>query len=260
MNNKLVRVLSIVLSVVMLCSFAVVASAKDTKATGLVPVIVEGLSETLEQDTRLLTSEKSLRAFLESLDYVVFAEGSDAIVSVKDELATENSKWQVAVNDVIVTSAFSDFVVDGDDKVVIFNAAEDAVIVSFDKTELESAGILVFNGTDKNGNTAPVAGLKVVWDDKNFTTDKDGKIYLSKDNLEAGAHTVSVSKLNANKVPAVVRITADAIYVEEVEAEEKEEITKFDEIYKFFYDIFQGFVDVFMFFVTAIGGLLGIGG
>lgn len=260
MNKKLVRVLSVVLSVVMLFSFAVVAGAKDTKARSKVVVRAEGITKYLDSDYMYISGATSLKEILEEIDLdVVFAEDSDAIISVENEEATEFSKWQVAVDGAIVTADFDEYIINEDSNVVVYNAAEDAVVPQIDDSELASTGVLVFNGIDKNGNSAPISGLKVVWDGKNYTTDKDGKIYLSLEQLEKGDHEVSISKVNSNKVPSVIRLAPETtIEVGEIETGNNGELSTFDEIYNFFYDIFKGIIDVWVFYLTEIGKLLGI--
>ncbi len=259
MNKKILRIMSVILSVVMLFGCAVTASAASSKIT----VRVEGLNEYIDSDDQYITSEKTLREVLKAAEVdVVFAEGSDVILSVEGEEATEHSKWQVAVNGAIVNFDIDEYVIDSDSLVVLFNAAEDAVMPQIDDSELSSAGILVFNGIDKNGDTAPIGNLKVVWDDvKTYTTDKDGKIYISENYLAEGEHKIAISKVNGNKVSVIVRLDPDAtVEVEAIEGTDKEETSTFDEIYSFFYDIFKGIVDVWVFFLSAIGGLLGITG
>lgn len=257
MNKKFLRVMGIILSVVMLFSFAVVANA----ATGKVTVRVEGIEGYINSASKYITSARTLKDILKEIDVdVVFADNSDEIISVEGEAATDNSKWHVLVNSAFVTSDFSSYIIDGETVIVLCNAAEDVVCPQIEDGELASSGILTFNGIDKNGDVAPLAGLKVIWDNAtSFTTDKDGKIYIPIEYLEKGDHEIAISKVNADKVPTVVRLAkGETVNVGEIDLEEKEEESSFQGIYDFFYSIFKGIVEVWAFYLSAIAGLLGI--
>ena len=217
MNKKFIRLVSIMLSVMVLFSCALTVSAEEAETPAPVEKVevsirVEGREKTLADKEIKVDKASTLASALEAaaLDVTYTAEG--AIASVKGESTVTSSQWQYAVDGEIKTVAASSYTVDKDIEVILFNATADAVLPSFDAEEIEISGVITFVGTGKAGVKAPIADAEVKWETKSgyatYTTDKDGKIYLPQDVLTKGDHTVEISKKNAYGVPTVVRFDA----------------------------------------------------
>lgn len=217
MNKKFIRLVSIMLSVMVLFSCMLTVSAEEGEAAEPVEKIkvsirVEGLEKTLADKEISVDKGSTVQSILDTaaLDVTYTAEG--AVASVKGESTVTSSQWQYAVDGAIKTDAVSAYIVENDAGIILFNATQDAVIPSFDAEEVEISGVIKFEGTDKTGAKAPIANATVKWETKSgyvtYTTDKDGKIYLPQDVLTKGDHTVEISKTNAYGVPMVVRFDA----------------------------------------------------
>ncbi len=268
MNKKFVRLVSVLLSVMVLfaCAFTVSAEEGTTPAPAEkidVTIRVEGLSKTLADKEIVVDKSSTVKAVIDAANIdVVYAEDSLTIKSVKGESTVTSSQWQYAVDGAIKMDAIDTYKLEDDAEIVLFNASTDAVMPSYNADEVAISGVITFTGTDKAGVVAPISGLTVKWETKSgdikYTTDADGKIYLAQDALNAGKHTVEISKVNAYSVPTVVRFNAGTeIEVPELEDVEKEVKTLFEQIYDFLYSIFKGFVEVWSFYINAIVGLFG---
>ncbi len=268
MNKKFIRLVSIMLSVMVLFSCALTVSAEEAETPAPVEKVevsirVEGREKTLADKEIKVDKASTLASALEAaaLDVTYTAEG--AIASVKGESTVTSSQWQYAVDGTIMSEDVSAYKFADDAEIIVFNATADAVIPSFVAEEIELSGVVTFVGKDKSGATAPIYGAEVKWDTKtgysSYTTDKDGRIYLAQDVLTEGDHTVEIMKKNAYGVPQIVRLEAGTeIEVDEIEEEKKENLTLFEEIYDFFYSIFKGVVEVWTFYINTFLGLFGI--
>ena len=271
MNKKFIRLMSVLLSVMVLFSCAVSASAEEGTEPAPaekidVTVRVEGVDKNLADKEIIVDKNSTVKAVIDaaSLD-VLYAEDGVTIKSVKGEGEKTTSKWQYAVDGVIKTAAVDTCVLEDDAEIILFNATENAVIPSIDAAEVGISGVITFTGLDKNGVSAPIAGAVITWEvglgTKTYTTDKDGKIYLTPDEIKEGKHTVEISKVNEYKVPEVVRFNAgEEVEVEEFKGEYKPPKTLFEEVYDFLYSILKGVVEVWTFYFNAILGLFGFGG
>lgn len=271
MNKKFIRLMSVILSVMVLFSCAVSASAEEGTEPAPaekidVTVRVEGVDKNLADKEIIVDKNSTVKAVIDaaSLD-VLYAEDGVTIKSVKGEGEKTTSKWQYAVDGVIKTAAVDTCVLEDDAEIILFNATENAVIPSIDAAEVGISGVITFTGLDKNGVSAPIAGAVITWEvgfgTKTYTTDKDGKIYLTPDEIKEGKHTVEISKVNEYKVPEVVRFNAgEEVEVEEFKGEYKPPKTLFEEVYDFLYSILKGVVEVWKFYFDAILGLFGFGG
>lgn len=268
MNKKFVRLVSIMLSVMVLFSCVLTVSAEEAETPAPaekieVSIRVEGLEKTLADNEIKVDASSTVKDILDAaaLDVTYTAEG--AVASVKGESTVTSSLWQYAVDGVIMSESVSSYKVEKDAEIILFNATADAVLPSFDAEEIEISGVITFVGTDKTGAKAPIANATVKWETKSgfvsYITDKDGKVYLPQDVLTEGDHTVEISKTNAYNVPTVVRFDAGTeVEVEELEDNAGEVKTLFEEIYDFFYSILKGVVEVWTFYINAILGLFGI--
>lgn len=271
MNKKFTCVISLILSVMMIFACAVTASAEEVttpapEAKIEVEIRVEGLSKTLAETEVKVDKLSTLKAAIDAakLD-VVYAEDGLTIKSVKGEAEVVTSKWQYAVNGVIRTDKLNACVFEKDAEVILYNATEDAVIPSFDATDVATGGVVVFNGTDKNGNVAPIKGATVTWQasllsSSTYTTDSKGRILISNTaELYEGDHDVSIMKTNAYDVPEIVRMDDMEVEVPKLEnSGNSGPKTLFEEIYDFFYSILKGVVEVWGFYINAILGLFGL--
>ncbi len=262
MNKKLVKVLSVVLAVICMFSFAVTGFAAEDSYK--VSIRVEGLEKQLAKKTYNAGANSTIKEIILAcgIDAVLTDDGL-SIKSVKGEETKAASKWQYAVDGKIETAAISDYIVEKNIELVVFNATEDAVMPSFNAEDIATGGIIEFIGLDKNGTEAPIAGATIVWEVKdstqNFKTDEKGKIYLPVDALEKGDHDIQISKVNADEIPTVVRFDNDMeIEVPEVETGSDGQTSFFDQIYNFFVSIFRGVVEVWGFYITEIAKLLNI--
>lgn len=268
MNRKFIRLVSVLLSAMVLFSCVLTVSAEEGETPAPaekieVEIRVEGLEKTLADKEIKVASSSTVKDVLEAaaLDVTYTADG--AIASVKGESTVTTSVWQYAVDGVIKTEAPSSCKVEKDAEIIVFNATADAVIPSFNAEEIEISGVITFVGTGKAGTKAPIANATVKWETKSgfvsYTTDADGKVYLAQDVLTEGDHTVEISKKNSYGVPMVVRFDAGTdIEVDELEDNVSQSKTLFEEIYDFFYSILKGVVEVWGFYLDAILGLFGI--
>ncbi len=266
MNKKFMRVISLILSVMMIFACAVTASADDGAAPAEkieVEIRVEGVSKTLAEKEVKVDKLSTLKAAIDAagLD-VVYAEDGITIKSVKGESEVTTSKWQYAINGVIRTDKLTACVLEKDSEVILYNATEDAVIPSFDATDVAVGGVVVFNGTDKAGNVAPIKGATVKWEKglsfSEYVTDSKGRILISDAaELYAGDHDVEIMKTNAYDVPEIVRMDDMEVEVPELEDVTSETKTFFEEAYDFLYSILKGVVEVWVFYINAIIGLFG---
>ncbi len=268
MNKNFVRLISVLLSVMMFFTCAVATSAEEGTAPAPqekieVSIRVEGLTKTLADKEVVIDKLSTVKAVIDAAGIdVVYAEDLITIKSVKGEAEVATSKWQYAVDGAIKTAAINAYALDKDAEIVLFNATEDAVMPSIVADEIAVSGVIQFNGTDKNGVTAPISGATIKWETKSgnatYTTDKAGKVYLTQAELSKGDHTVEISKLNVYDVPEVVRFDAGTeIEVPEVEDTVNAPKTLFEEIYDLLYSILKGVVEVWKFYINAIIGLFG---
>lgn len=260
MNKKFIRIMSVLLSVMVLFSCAISASAAEKIN---VTVRVEGISKNLADKELVVDKNSTVKEVIDAamLD-VLYAEDGVTIKSVKGEVEKTSSKWQYAVNGAIKTAAVDKTVLEDNAEIILFNATENAVIPSINAEEIELTGVITFTGVDKNGVSAPIANAVITWEvgfgKEEFVTDAKGKIYLTTDYLKKGDHTVEISKVNEYKVPEVVRFNAGTeVTVEEVKVESQPTKTLFEEVYDFFYSILKGVVEVWAFYLNAIAGLFG---
>lgn len=268
MNKKFLKVISFILSVMMIFSCAIVASAE-----GDAPVVterirvrirVEGLTSQLASKDVYVNKSSTVKAVIDGAGLDVFyAPDSLVINSVKSELAVTASKWQYAVDGAIRKEAIDAYTLDKNCEIVLFNASENAVMPSIVADDVASSGVLKINGTDKNGVVAPIADAEITWEtktgDKTFTTDAKGQIYLAEDDVTKGKHDVQIKKCDANNVPVVVRFDKGA----ELEVTDSVEApiggtSIFMQVYNFIYDILKGVIEVWAFYLSEIGKLLGI--
>lgn len=268
MNKKFIKIVSIMLSVMVLFSCMLTVSAEEGETPAPVEKVeveirVEGLEKTLADKEIKVDKASTLSSVLEAaaLDVTYTSEG--AIASVKGESTVTSSQWQYAVDGVIASETAASCKIEKDVEIVLFNATADAVLPSFDAEEIEISGVITFTGTGKGGAKAPIADAEIKWETKSgyvtYKTDKDGKVYLPQDVLTKGDHTMEISKKNAYGVPTVVRFDAGTdVEVEELEDNAGETKTLFEEIYDFFYSILKGVVEVWGFYINAILGLFGI--
>lgn len=274
MNKKFIRILSLVLSVMMLFSCAVVASAEGegTDAPAVtekitVTVRVEGLLKQLAKKNVVIDKSSTVKAVIDAaaVNVVYELDSTTDIYAVKEEVEGTYSEWQYAVDGVIKTDAIDTVRLENNCEIVLYNASPDAVFPAINADELVTTGVILFTGTDKNGAVAPIKDLKVEWETKTgekvFTTDNAGKIYLLEDEFTKGKHDIEISKLNDYNVPAVVRLDKNTeIDVPEFEGGDQTEKTLFEQVYDFLYDILKGVIDVWTFYFKAIIGLFGVGG
>lgn len=269
MNKKIIRLISILLSALVLFSCVITVSAEEAEAPApaekiKVEIRVEGVEKTLADKEIKVDASSTIKDILEAaaLDVTYTADG--AIASVKGENTVTTSVWQYAVDGAIKSEAVSSCKVEKDAEIIVFNATADAVIPSFDAEEIALSGVITFVGTDKSGTKAPIVNATVKWEVDSafvsYTTDKNGRVYLAKDVLTTNEdHTIEIIKKNAYGVPMVVRFDAGTeVSVEELEDNAGEVKTLFEEIYDFFYSIFKGIVEVWGFYINAILGLFGV--
>ncbi len=272
MNKKFMRIISVVLSVMMLfgCVITVSAEGENTETPPAVERItvtvrVEGLSKQLAEKKVSVDKSSTVKTVIDAANIdVVYEENSLVIKSVKGEQALTSTAWQYAVDGTIKTDAIDTFKVEKNCEIVLYNASPDAVYPSINAENVEKDGVITFTGADKNGTVAPIAKATITWETKSgvktFTTDAEGKIYLGVDDITAGKHEVSINKLDEYSRPVVVRLDEGTeIDVPEYEAEDKTTLTLFEQVYNFLYEILKGIIDVWAFYLNAIGGLLGIG-
>lgn len=266
MNKKFLKVISLILSVMMILGCAITASADEgAPETIEVQIRVEGLSSQLLN--RKVTARKSstVKAIIdEAVIGVTYKTDSTEISSVMTEYSVTASKWQFAVDGVIKAESVDAVTVEKDCEIVLFNASPDAVMPSFDASEAASTGRILFEGTDKNGVKAPIADATVNWEtssgEETYKTDAKGYIYLPAEVVTKGNHDVSIQKLNANNVPEVVRFDKGT-QIEITELGEAVDNSKsvFVQIYEFIYDILKGVIEVWIFYFGEIAKLFGIG-
>lgn len=264
MNKKFMRIISVILSVMMIFSCVITASAEETPSTERIKVTVrvEGLSKQLAKVTVFADKSSTVKEIVDAASVKAVYDDSLDIVSVKDEAEKSTSQWQYAVNGAIKTAAIDTVTIEGDAEIVLFNATSDAVMPSINAEDVELTGVITITGTDKNGASAPVADATVTWKInttvKSFVTDAAGKIYLAEADITSGKHDITVSKVNQYNVPVVVRLDEGAeVDVPEFEEGEVTEKTLFEQVYDFLYSIFKGIIEVWVFYITAIGGLFG---
>ncbi len=262
MNKKLVKALSIVLSAMMIFSFSVTGFAASSDVE--VSIRVEGLTKCLAEKEIDVATASTVKDIITAGNIdAILAEDGITINSVKGESAVEGSKWQYAIDGKIVTETIDAYVVEKDIELVIFNASENAVMPSYKTDDLATGGVIEFIGTDKNGTEAPIEGATITWEvadsTQDYLTDKNGKIYLGIDALEKGDHDVQIKRVNADKIPTVVRF-ADDMEIEVPKIEEGDGSSKsfFENVYDFFYSIFKGVVEVWAFYIKAILSLFGV--
>ena len=267
MNKKFISILSLILSVMMVFSCAVVASAEGDEAVKekiSVTVRVEGLSKQIAKKTISVDASSTVKFIIDSANLdVVYETDSLKIKSVKTEAAVTGSEWQYAVNGVIRTEAIDSLVVAENSEIVLFNASTNAVFPKVNTDEIELLGVMTFIGTDKNGVQAPIADAAIKWEVdyamNSYTTDKDGKIFLTQDELESGKHSIEISKLDEHNIPVVVRFDKNAeIDVPKFEAADKDGMSFFEQVYDFLYSILKGVIEVWAFYLGAIAKLFGI--
>lgn len=268
MNKKLVRFVSVLLSVMMIFACALSVSAEEAGAETPAPVEkinvtirVEGLTKTLADKEVRVEKSSTVKEIIDAANLdVVYADDSLVIKSVKGESAVTASVWQYAVGGTIKMDAIDAYKVEEKTEIVLFNAAANAVMPSYNADEIALSGVITFTGTDKTGAVAPIEGATITWEtrsgDVTYKTDAAGKVYLPQEVLKAGRHSVKISKVNESNVPTVVRFTAGTeIEVPELEDIKGEEKPFFDQVYDFFYSILKGVVEVWAFFINAIIGL-----
>ena len=265
MNKKFIRILSAVLSVIMLFACAVTASAdagETPPATSKVKVEirVEGLSKTLAEKEITVDKLSTLKAAIDAagLD-VVYEADNVTIKSVKGESEVTSSDWQYAVDGVIKTNKLNELVIQDNIEVIIYNATTDAVIPSFDAKDVAEGGVVIFNGTDKSGNKAPIKGATVKWETKSgfstYTTDSKGRILIADvAELYEGDHDVEIMKVNSNDVPEIVRMDDMEVNVPKLGAVDNSTTSIFEEIYDFIFSILKGVIEVWAFYLNAIIG------
>ena len=274
MNKKFIRVLSFVLSVMMLFACVITASADEgTTTTQQINVVikVEGLSKNLAEKEFKVNKLSTVKAVIDAAGIdVVYAEDGITIKSVKGEGEIKTSKWQYAVDKVIQTAKINACVLEKDAEIILYNATEDAVIPSFDATDVATGGIVVFTGTDKAGNKSAITGATVKWQSEKgitglispkfseYTTDSKGRIIISDvAELYEGKHAVEIMKTNAYDVPEVVRVGTIEVEVPKLDSTEVQNKTLFEEIYDMLYSILKGVIEVWSFYINAIIGLFG---
>ena len=273
MNKKFIRVLSFMLSVMMLFACVITASADEATTVQQVNVVikVEGLSKNLTEKNIKVDKLSTVKAAIDAAGIdVVYAEDGITIKSVKGEGEIKTSKWQYAVDKVIQTAKINAYVLDKDAEIILYNATEDAVIPSFDATDVATGGIVVFTGTDKAGNKSVISGATVKWQSSKgltgllspefteYTTDSKGRIIISDvEELYEGKHAVEIMKTNAYDVPEVVRVGTIEVEVPKLDSTEVQNKTLFEEIYDMLYSILKGVLEVWSFYINAIIGLFG---
>lgn len=263
MNKKFIRILSVMLSVMMIfaCSVTASADAGETPPAAdkvEVEIRVEGISKTLAEKEVKVDKLSTLKAAIDAagLD-VVYEADNVTIKSVKGEAEVSTSDWQYAVNGVIKTDKLNAVVIEKDTEVILYNATADAVIPSFDAKDVAEGGVVIFNGTDKAGNVAPIKGATVKWETKSgsstYTTDSKGRILIADQaELYEGDHDVEIMKTNSHDVPEIVRMDDMEVNVPKLGAVDNTATSIFEEAYDFIFSILKGVVEVWMFYINAI--------
>ncbi len=275
MNKKFIRVISLILSVMMIFACAVTASADDSTTAAekiKVTIRVEGVKKNLAKEEINVEKLSTVKDAIDAakLD-VVYAEDGTTITSVKGEETVKTSKWQYAVNNVIVKDKVNACVLKENAEIILYNATEDAVIPLVNAEDAATGGVVTFYSKDKDGKEIGISGATIKWEKgKNllgisefaeYTTDSKGRILISDaTQLGSGDHAVEITKTNAYDVPEIVRMENFKAVVPSLDAVEGGETkTLFEEIYDFLYSILKGVLEVWSFYLNAIVGILGGG-
>ena len=266
MNKKFTRVISLILSVMMIFACAVTAGAEEAATPSSkidVSIRVEGCEKNLDNKHFSVEKLTTLKAAIDAAGLeIVYAEDGLTIKSVKGEAEKTTSKWQYAVNGVIVKDKLNAFVLKENSEIILYNATEDAVIPMADATDAATGGVVTFYSVDSDGKKTGIAGATVKWEKgktllgvsefSEYKTDAKGRILISDAaELRSGDHAVEIIKTNAYDGPEVVRMSNMKVNVPELE-------NLFEEIYDFLYTILKGVVEVWGFYINAILGLFGL--
>lgn len=264
MNKKIIKILSIVLSFIMLFGTALTVGAEgETPAPTekvTVRIRVEGLSKNLTE--KVLTFDKNITLkdliLNANLNAVISDDGKSINSVMLEGASTLGSVWGYAVDGVIGKETVDNYIVTKDINLVLYNATPDAVMPEVKYDEVETTGVVEFIGTDKDGNKAPIANASIIWNGEARAekTDSDGKIYLGKDEIKKGDYSVQISCVNENNIPKVVRFDKNAeVEIDDVKDKDSSDKNIFERAYDFLYSILKGVIEVWAFYIKALIGL-----
>lgn len=138
--------------------------------------------------------------------------------------------WMVRINGVGLNVGISQATVANGDSIIIYYSDEYVSGMQFPSanTDRLSEGIITF--TDNlSGQATAVSGMTVIWhygsQSSTYTTDNDGKITISTEELTVGDHIVEISRM-ADGVPTVLRFEPNyTVTVPQTEGETTSEST-----------------------------------
>ena len=219
MKRKLLS--AVLLTVFLLSCFALTATAENTPTVSL---RIEGITQNLyyadvEINNAQTVADIIIAADKSSDKITVTGAENSYITDINGESAGSFGGWDgwsYTVNGQSPSVGIGDYNIKSGDIIVVFYSDSFGVGIQYpvmDDSKI-TEGIITFTSTDTtydenfNPTTAvnPVADMKVIFDNKEFVTDKQGSVVIPAELLTAGDHSVSVSKVSENGIPLVLRL------------------------------------------------------
>ena len=227
------KVLSILLTVMVLLSISGITVFAAPESTMSITLRIEGINANLFNKTVAVpyTDSLALKAALQYIDAQedsITIKGIDSgyISDINGETAGKFGGWDgwlYRVNDTEPSAGIDSYMLKNGDNVVLYygDPYGDGMQFPAADTSRLADGVIQFTSSDTtydaNYNPVvtvnPVVGAAVTWFFNNtsatYTTDANGEIVIDATQLTAGAHSIQISKLNDQGLPLVLRFASD---------------------------------------------------
>lgn len=208
----------------MLLCLAVPVSAQEENT---VTLRIEGINGNLYYGSVVLPDEANVAEVIITADNAsdkITVVGVDAgyITDINGELAGTFGGWDgwmYRVNNTEPSVGIGEYSVNPGDVIVIYYSDAYGVGMQYPEMDISDIanGVIKFTSEDitydENFNATvtenPVTDMKVMFDNTEYVTDKDGKIQIDSSALTPGNHNISVSKTAENGAPLVLRLAPD---------------------------------------------------
>lgn len=213
-----------------------IQSAVAAFADVQVDVRIEGVEEKIYQDKVTVEGDEvTVKDVLEALDK---AEEALTITIVEGDYGPYLTKindtegggfggfdgWLYWQNGKEAASGIGDCIVKDGDSILVYYGDPYGVGMQYPKLEYKDGVITITSDDttyDENYNpvvtTNPVAGATVKWDDKEYTSDEEGRVTIDNELLKAGEHTVYIERYSEEGLPTVLR-TTDKVTIKDEKA------------------------------------------
>ncbi|MDD4164649.1 MAG: DUF4430 domain-containing protein [Eubacteriales bacterium] len=233
MNRSAKRLFFITVSIIMLFGVLAINTAAEDKSVMSITLRIEGIDENIYYNTLDIpyTDNLTLQTALAYIDeqedsFEITGVDTAYITDINDQSASRFGGWDgwmYKVNGLEPAVGIDGFNLKDGDRVLLYYGDPYGVGMQFPEADTSriADGIIRFTSRDTTFNDDysaivsenPVANAEVHWgfgsEKAIYTTDDNGEIRISRDQLTPGVHKVQISKKSDKGLPLVLRFASD---------------------------------------------------